>query len=176
MDPDPGGPKTCGSGGSGSATLLFLHFCLEVKNDIGNGALGQVPRGEWRHHQHVLLHLVLRRLWSLINIKETAIPDPDSGFRKTGGRPQRRKMTTKKEIPAPYNDAWTCPWLFLHGGIDSTRQVTSKDPDLDLNDKSTLFFNRFHDANKKISFFACLLLTASTKFTSVFKDDEVTKK
>jgi hypothetical protein len=22
MDPDPGGPKTCGSGGSGSATLL----------------------------------------------------------------------------------------------------------------------------------------------------------
>ncbi len=26
MDPDPGGPKTCGSGGSGSATLVVLRF------------------------------------------------------------------------------------------------------------------------------------------------------
>jgi hypothetical protein len=25
MDPDPGGPKTCGSGGSGSATLLLTE-------------------------------------------------------------------------------------------------------------------------------------------------------
>ncbi len=26
-DPDPGGPETCGSDGSGSATLLFTFLC-----------------------------------------------------------------------------------------------------------------------------------------------------
>jgi len=26
MDPDPGGPKTCGSGGSGSGTLIVTIF------------------------------------------------------------------------------------------------------------------------------------------------------
>jgi hypothetical protein len=30
-DPDPGGPKTCGSGGSGSGTLNKIQFCLQVQ-------------------------------------------------------------------------------------------------------------------------------------------------
>jgi hypothetical protein len=35
-DQDPGGPKTCGSGGSGSGTLLKAH--LDHKADVHGGA------------------------------------------------------------------------------------------------------------------------------------------
>ncbi len=31
MDPDPGGPKTCGSGGSGSGTLVTVYEKAVVK-------------------------------------------------------------------------------------------------------------------------------------------------
>jgi hypothetical protein len=30
VDPDPGGPKICGSGGSGSGTLLFPQYLLQT--------------------------------------------------------------------------------------------------------------------------------------------------
>jgi hypothetical protein len=30
MDPDPGGPKTCGSGGSGSGTLVVFAKALAI--------------------------------------------------------------------------------------------------------------------------------------------------
>ncbi len=34
VDPDPGGPKTCGSGGSGSATLPEHGFVLQRLTDV----------------------------------------------------------------------------------------------------------------------------------------------
>jgi hypothetical protein len=45
-DPNPGGPKTCGSGGSGSATLLerVLNWQVESKHIFWRGAGGR--RGE----------------------------------------------------------------------------------------------------------------------------------
>ncbi len=35
MDPDPGGPKTCGSSGSGSPTLLFLALTFSFVLFVG---------------------------------------------------------------------------------------------------------------------------------------------
>jgi hypothetical protein len=34
-DPDPGGPKTCGSGGYGSAPLVFLYQYRKVFFGVG---------------------------------------------------------------------------------------------------------------------------------------------
>jgi hypothetical protein len=54
VDPDPGGPKTCGSGGSGSATLretipLYGPTCVGADDGKGDSIL----------HPLVLLPLVL---------------------------------------------------------------------------------------------------------------------
>ncbi len=54
MDPDPGGPKTCGSGGSGSATLVsslkfvvlpITHVVLHIEGDDVDELCG-TARGE----------------------------------------------------------------------------------------------------------------------------------
>jgi hypothetical protein len=37
MDPDPGGPKTCGSGGSGSATLIWMMVCRVSMSSVFPG-------------------------------------------------------------------------------------------------------------------------------------------
>jgi hypothetical protein len=34
MDPEPGGPKTCGSGGSGFATLISGSGALHLNNEL----------------------------------------------------------------------------------------------------------------------------------------------
>jgi hypothetical protein len=41
MDPDPGGPKTCGSGGSESATLAKISYILE-KNTVSKNLGGKL--------------------------------------------------------------------------------------------------------------------------------------
>jgi hypothetical protein len=54
VDPDPGGPKTCGSGGSGSATLVsslkfvvlpITHVVLHIEGDDVDELCG-TARGE----------------------------------------------------------------------------------------------------------------------------------
>jgi len=41
-------------------SCVIFHSFLQIKDDISNGALCQVPGGEGGHHQHVLLHRVLK--------------------------------------------------------------------------------------------------------------------
>jgi hypothetical protein len=45
-DPDPGGPKTCGSGGSGSATLheTFDQYVMSTNLKGSDGALERILR------------------------------------------------------------------------------------------------------------------------------------
>jgi hypothetical protein len=61
MDPDPGGPKTCGSGGSGSATLhttilVLCKTCVVCREVVGLTACSQllVQAGPGGEHPTVL--------------------------------------------------------------------------------------------------------------------------
>jgi hypothetical protein len=99
-DPDPGGPKTRGSGGSGSATLVCTRTISFIGTAYRTGRKCHIPQGWWAKacltlglNKLLALPPVLRknnRIWKIFNFSA-----PESQ-KKTGSRRKTPYITKAK--------------------------------------------------------------------------------